>query len=58
MLSRVSLRQGEFLRLVERKAIEEGVDKDNMRAVTHTRGGSNKGVLRWQRQLDREQWQF
>jgi hypothetical protein len=46
MLSRVSLREGEFPRLVERKASEEGVNKDNMRAAMHTRGGGSKGVLR------------
>jgi hypothetical protein len=45
MLLRVSLRKGGLPRLVERMAIKEGVDKDDMRAVAHTRGGDSKGGL-------------
>jgi hypothetical protein len=34
MLSRVSLREGGLPRLVERTAIEDGVDEDDMMTVT------------------------
>jgi hypothetical protein len=58
MLSRVSLREGRLPRLVERVAIKEEADKDNIRAAAHMRGGSSKGVLRWQRRLKKEQWRW
>jgi hypothetical protein len=46
MLSRVSLREGGLPTLVERKAIEDGVDEDDMMAAT---------ILRRRRRLE-EEW--
>jgi hypothetical protein len=47
MLSQVSLRKGGLLRLVERTAIEDGVDEDDMMTMT---------ILR-RRRLEKERWQ-
>jgi hypothetical protein len=47
MLSQVSLREGGLPRLVERTAIEDGVDEDDMLAAT---------ILR--RRLEEERWQL
>jgi hypothetical protein len=45
MLSRVILREGGLPRLVERVAIEEGVDEDDMRDAVHTRGRQKQRVV-------------